>query len=172
MCWEPTLVCNFDDVVCDILLRFLIVCQNDCGLLTSGSTERTKAAFQLSHQAEFVIACIKRQIDCYNAIVWVESFSISWRVYWWIVELCFVVFLSMTISSMNRDEIVLELDERYPLADRRRYGWGLGISPCTCNWTLSQPFHHLDKREKHILLIINLITSVKLKLKLDIKDIS
>lgn len=65
------------DVVCDILLRFLIVCQNDCGLLTSGSTERTKAAFQLSHQAEFVIACIKRQIDCYNAIVWVESFSIS-----------------------------------------------------------------------------------------------
>lgn len=122
---------------------------------------RTKAAFQLSHQAEFVIACIKRQIDCYNAIVWVESFSISWRVYWWIVELCFVVFLSMTISSMNRDEIVLELDERYPLADRRRYGWGLGISPRTCNWTLSQPFHHLDKKEKHILLIINLITSVK-----------
>lgn len=132
---------------------------------------RTKAAFQLS-QAEFVIACIKRQIDCCNAIVWVEFFSISWRVYWWIVELCFVVFLSMTISSMNRDETVLELDERYPLADRRRYGWGLGISPCTCNWTLSQPFHHLDKREKHILLIINLITSVKLKLKLDIKDIS
>lgn len=171
MCWEPTLVCNFD-VVCDILLRFLIVCQNDCGLLTSGSTERTKAAFQLSHQAEFVIACIKRQIDCYNAIVWVESFSISWRVYWWIVELCFVVFLSMTISSMNRDDTVLELDERYPLAGRRRYGWGLGISPRTCNWTLSQPFHHLDKREKHILLIINLITSVKLKLKLDIKDIS
>lgn len=109
---------------------------------------RTKAAFQLSHQAEFVIACIKRQIDCYNAIVWVESFSISWRVYWWIVELCFVVFLSMTISSMNRDETVLELDERYPLADRRRYGWGLGISPRTCNWTLSQPFHHLDKKRK------------------------
>lgn len=122
---------------------------------------RTKAAFQLSHQAEFVIACIKRQIDCYTAIVWVESFSISWRVYWWIVELCFVVFLSMTISSMNRDDTVLELDERYPLADRRRYGWGLGISPRTCNWTLSQPFHHLDKKEKHILLIINLITSVK-----------